>query len=76
MTEQAILDFYRVTAFHEPKPADLMLSKKKEAANSMALRDGKPYVVISIGHGAYEIYPKSVAEKWERKWVYESGTED
>jgi hypothetical protein len=61
--------------FHEPKPYNPILSKKKKTANDMALRDNKPMVVVSMGHGSYEIYPKSIAEKWEKPWVYESGAE-
>ena len=41
-----------------------ILSKKKQIADEMALRDGKTYVVVNMGNGAYEIYPKSVAVKW------------
>lgn len=66
-TDQAVLDF-----FHEPKPSNPMLSKKKQTANDMALRDGKPMVVVNMGNGAYEIYPKSVAVQWKKKWVYDT----
>lgn len=66
-TDQSVLDF-----FHEPIAINPMFSKKKQTANDMALRDGKPMVVVNMGNGAYEIYPKSVAIKWEKEWVYDT----
>ena len=69
---QAIADFWRVAEKNEPKPENTILSKKKQTADDMALRDNKPMVVVNMGNGAYEIYPKSVAVKWGREWEYDT----
>lgn len=69
---QAILDFWRVAEKSEPKPVNPILSKKKQTAEHMALTIGKPMVVVDMGNGAYEIYPKSVAVKCGREWEYDT----
>lgn len=74
MTDQAILDFWRVAERSDPRPTNPILSKKKQTADEMAFKYGYPMVVVDLGNEAYEIYPKSVAVKWDRKWVY--GTKD
>ena len=65
--QQAILDFYRV-ADKSNKPSKL--EYWSERARILASKLGYPVVVINMRNGAYELYPKSIADKWGREWDY------
>lgn len=71
-TDQSILDFYQEPECNGMMPVKQVPNKKIETAHKMALDNGKPMVVVDMGNGAYEIYPKSVAVKWEKEWEYDT----